>query len=272
MSNPEIDSAFDNMAHVSGSAALPGEWAQRAASFRAKWHDVQTDLPYGPDERQCFDLFLPAGAPGGLVVFVHGGYWMRLDKSYWSHLAEGALSRGWAMAIPSYSLVPSARIATITREISRAIEAAGRLIPGPILLSGHSAGGHLVTRMICHPSPLDTECLGRIAKVVTISGLHDLRPLLKASMNGTLGLDADEASSESPGLQEPVLGVPVSAWYGAAELPEFKRQAEFLRQAWQTTGVEVPVHASQGDNHFTILNNLAAQSGVILMDLLRTES
>ena len=105
MSNPDIDSAFDNMAHVSGSAALPGEWAQRAASFRAKWHDVQTDLPYGPDERQCFDLFLPAGAPGGLVVFVHGGYWMRLDKSYWSHLAEGALSRGWAMAIFSYSLI-----------------------------------------------------------------------------------------------------------------------------------------------------------------------
>lgn len=82
-------------------------------------------------------------------MFVHGGFWMRLDKSYWTDLAEGARDLGWAVCIPSYTLAPVARISEITKQIAAAIEKAGNLVGGPIRLVGHSAGGHLVTRMIC---------------------------------------------------------------------------------------------------------------------------
>ncbi len=96
----------------------------------------------------------PEGTPKGLLVFVHGGWWIAFDKSVWSHLAEGAVAAGWAVAMPSYTLAPEARIAEITREIGQAIEAAAARVAGQILLAGHSAGGHLVTRMVCRDTPL----------------------------------------------------------------------------------------------------------------------
>src|SRR3546814_5563195 len=55
-------------------------------------------------------------SPAGLAVFVHGGYWMAFDKSSWSHLAAGAVARGWAVALPSYTLCPEARISDRSEE------------------------------------------------------------------------------------------------------------------------------------------------------------
>ena len=71
--------------------------------------------------------FSPEAAPQGLLVFVHGGYWLRFDREMWSHLAAGAVARGWACAVPSYTLAPEARIGAMTREIASAVEVAANL-------------------------------------------------------------------------------------------------------------------------------------------------
>ena len=55
------------------------------------------------------------------MVFIHGGYWRRFDKSCFSHLAAGALGQGWRVAVPSYSLAPSARVGEIIAEMSQAV-------------------------------------------------------------------------------------------------------------------------------------------------------
>ena len=115
---------------------------------------ARLDLSYGDGPRNRFDLFLPEGTAKGLVVYIHGGYWVRFDKSSWSHLANGALAHGYAVAMPSYTLCPQARISGIVSEVGAAITEAARMIAGPIHLTGHSAGGHLATRMIAATSPL----------------------------------------------------------------------------------------------------------------------
>ena len=140
------DDAFANMAHVEGSHELPAFWAARAEAYRAALTPglLESDISYGDGSRQRLDIIRPEGAGRGLAVFVHGGYWMRLDKSYWSDLAEGARARGWAVCIPSYTLTPQARIHEITAEIGKAISCAAAQVVGPIRLAGHSAGGHLV--------------------------------------------------------------------------------------------------------------------------------
>ncbi len=81
------DDAFANMAHVPGSERLPALWAAAAAAYRASGVAIDEDVRYGPTERNALDLVWPDGAPRGLVVFVHGGYWMRLDRTSWTHLA-----------------------------------------------------------------------------------------------------------------------------------------------------------------------------------------
>jgi len=151
------DAAYDNRAHVPDFETYPPRWARRAAAFRKKLADTgraRIDMPYGHGPRNLIDLFLPADTPKGLAIYVHGGYWRTFSKSDWSHLADGAIAAGWAVAVPSHTLAPDATIPEITREIGDAIDFAAREIPGPIRLAGHSAGGHLVCRMLCTDTPL----------------------------------------------------------------------------------------------------------------------
>ena len=88
-------------------------------------------------------------------------------------------------------------LSQITGQIARAIAHAAARVDGPIRLSGHSAGGHLVTRMVCADSPLEAGVRNRIEHTLSISGLHDLRPLLHTGMNDTLHLDLAEARAEN---------------------------------------------------------------------------
>jgi arylformamidase len=253
------DDAYANAAHIEGGAAYPAQWAERAAAFRAALTSAgkaRLDLAYGPAPRNRLDMFYPEGRTMGLVVFVRGGYWKAFDKSSWSHFAEGALRLGFAVALPSYTLCPDVRVSAIAREIAAAIEHAAREVEGEIALCGHSAGGHLVTRMICRASPLREDVAARIARTVSISGLHDLRPLMATSMNDTLRLDAAEANAESPALLAPRARQSVLCWVGADERPEYLRQTRLLADMWRGFDTHIKAVEEPGRHHFNVIDGL----------------
>ena len=249
--NPDI--AYANADFIEGAADYPPRWAEAAAAFRAGLGGRgRYDLAYGAGARQRLDLFLPRTAPRGLVVFVHGGYWRMFDKSRWSHLSAGPLARGFAVAMPSYTLAPAARIAAITGEIAAAIARAAGEVDGPIALAGHSAGGHLVARMNCLDVALPGEMAARIARIVAISPLGDLRPLLQTAMNADLRLDAYEAVSESPLLHRQRRAIPTTLWVGAEERPAFLDQARWLAEAWD----EADLRIAPGRHHFDVIDEM----------------
>jgi len=168
------DDAFANMAYIPGSEVLPKQWADSAAAYRESGVRIDQDIPYGDHARDVMDIVWPDAEPKGLAVFIHGGFWVHFDKSSWTHLAEGARSLGWAVCLPSYSLAPDARISQMTQQIGVAITQAAHRVAGPLRVSGHSAGGHLASRMICDDTPLEPAVLDRIEGVMSISGLHRL--------------------------------------------------------------------------------------------------
>lgn len=255
MSWIDWEDAFANGAYIPEAAAYPQRWAEEAAAFRSK-AEMRADIAYGDHPRERFDLFMPKGGPRGLVVFVHGGYWLNFDKSTWSALAAGPLAHGFAVAMPSYVLAPEARIAAITKQIGRAVAAAAAMVDGPIRLAGHSAGGHLVTRMVCKDTPLAPDVASRIERVVSISGLHDLRPLMANAMRDRLGLTDDEAAAESAALKEPLQDVDLTAWVGAHERPEFLRQSALIREAWAGKGLRTRLVADPDRHHFDVVEGL----------------
>jgi len=262
------DDAYANMAHIPGSEAYPGMWSERAATYRANADFAELDIAYGEAEREKLDLFRPDGEPKGLVMFVHGGYWMKLDKSFWSDLAEGARANGWAVAMPSYTLAPEARITHMTRQIAHALGKAASLVEGPIRICGHSAGGHLVSRMACSDVPLDDAVAARLARVMSISGLHDLHPLMKTQMNETLHIDDAEAKTESASLLPARGNVSVTCWVGADERPEFLRQNQLLVDAWKAQGTRIKGVVDPGKHHFTVIDPLADPASPIVKTLL----
>lgn len=252
------DDAYANGAHIEGAMDYPPRWAAEARAFRDGLGALaRCDISYGASPRETLDLFLPGAPTRGLAVFVHGGYWMKFDPSVWSHLAAGALGHGFAVAMPGYTLCPDIRIAGITRQIAAAIDHAAGLVGGPIHLAGHSAGGHLVSRMVCADSPLSPATRTRIVHVLSISGVHDLRPLLATSMNETLGLDPAEAEAESPALLTPVGGTCLTCWVGADERPEFVRQNALLANVWTGLGAKTRAVEVPGQHHFNVIEALA---------------
>ncbi|NLR98462.1 alpha/beta hydrolase [Rhizobium sp. P38BS-XIX] len=253
------EAAYTNGAYIVNGDQWPDAWVEPARSFREKMTAAgraKLDLTYGEAERNRFDLFLPEGQPKGLVVFVHGGYWLQLDKSYWSHLAAGSVSAGYAVAIPSYTLCPDNRISGIGQEIAAAITAAATLIEGPIVLTGHSAGGQLVARMMTKSSPLDASILKRIRHVLAISGVHDLRPLMKRKMNEQLRIDNAEAKAESPALLEPVDTIRLTCWVGGAERAEFIRLNALLANIWIGLGAATEAVIEPDKHHYSVLDGL----------------
>ena len=244
----ELDDAYANTAYIPGADAYPEKWAQAAASFRAQCQ-CELDLAYGEGPRLRYDLFHPPRLSKGLVVFVHGGYWLRFDKSFWSHLAAGPLAHGWTVAMPSYTLCPEVRITDIRREVMASIASIALRVPGPIRLVGHSAGGHLVARASVPKSGARWQ--DRLERTVPISPVADLGPLLRTSMNADLKLDEAEVKSESPVCQ-PKPSVPVTVWVGSDERPVFLEQAEALATAWQCEKV-----IAAGKHHFDVIEALA---------------
>ncbi len=258
------DDAYANAPHIPDGESYRARWPAEAAAFRAALGArARLDLGYGPAPRNRLDLFLPGGDPKGLAVFVHGGYWMALSKDDWSHLAGGALAAGWAVALPSYTLAPEARLGRITQEVAAAIGHAAGLVAGPVRLAGHSAGGHLVSRMAMEGSPLSPAVRPRLAHVLSISGLHDLRPLRATAMNATLKIDSHEARAESAALGDPLPGTRLTAWVGSAERPEFVRQCDLLANAWALPGIAVRAHHDPGRHHFDVVEGLTERTSPI---------
>jgi arylformamidase len=263
--------AYANGPNIAGGERWPAAWVQPAQAYRDQLQGsgrATLDIGYGERPRNRFDFFLPEAKPKGLVVFVHGGFWRALDKSFWSHLARGSVESGYSVAMPSYTLCPAVRIADITREIAAAVAQAAAMVEGPLFLTGHSAGGHLVTRMISATSPLPEAVRARIRNTVSISGVHDLRPMLKTAMNADLRIDDAEAQTESPALLQPLPGARVTCWVGSAERPEFVRQNALLANIWIGLGAQTCTIEEPGRHHFDVIDGLADQNHPIVRTLL----
>ncbi|WP_458791662.1 alpha/beta hydrolase [Yoonia sp. MH D7] len=250
----DMDDRFSNGAYIADGDAYPDKWAGLAAAFR-KRVKCDLDLSYGESARQVLDIFHPTltatQEPKGLVMFVHGGYWLAFDKSYWSHLAAGALARGYAVVIPSYDLCPSVGIPDITTQIIKAAQFSADLVQGPLRFTGHSAGGHLVARLA------GMDWRGRLKRVLPISPVTDLKPLLQTKMNATLQLDLATARAHSP-IHMARPDVPVTVWVGADERPVFIEQAGELARAWGCDVVQ-----ANGAHHFNVIEPLADPDSAI---------
>ncbi|TPM96550.1 alpha/beta hydrolase [Mesorhizobium sp. B2-1-3A] len=254
------DNAYANSANIARSDRWPAAWTEPAQAFRdamSAQGRARIDIAYGERPRNRFDLFLPQASPKGLVVFIHGGYWMESDKSTWSHLAKGSVSSGFAVAMPSYTQCPDVRIAGIVREIGVAIGTAAAMVDGPLMLTGHSAGGHLASRMVTISTPLAADVAKRIRHVVSISGLHDLRPLMRTGMNEALAIDEAEAQAESPALLRPMDGVRLTCWAGGGERSEFLRQNALLANIWTGLGAVTSTVVEPDRHHYDVLDGLA---------------
>lgn len=146
---------------------------------------------YGPAAHQVYEVHRRGSAPPrAWVVLVHGGFWRaEWDRTHLRHLAAALAGQGYAVALVEYarSGMPGGGWAATAADVRaalgavRAREVGAGTDAAPVVLVGHSAGGHLAVWALHQP-----EAAG-VRGAVSLAGCLDLH------LVASLGLDDDAA-------------------------------------------------------------------------------
>ncbi|MGX1321546.1 arylformamidase [Bradyrhizobium sp. USDA 377] len=258
LSQAERSAAYDNNAAVKNSPALIAERNEASSRLRGTLKS-HLDLPYGERANNRIDLYPAATADAPCLVFVHGGYWQRNSRELFAMLVEGVAAHGWSVAIPGYSLAPEASLTDIVAEIPGALDwlaahGASYGVAGPVILSGWSAGAHLVAMALNHP---------RVHAGLALSGVYDLAPIRDTGLNTALKLTDAEIATLSP-LRLPVTPKRLDIAYGSSELPALVCDSIDFHEKRAAAGAPGKLIAIEGADHFTILEALRQPDGVLV--------
>jgi len=248
-------------------ASLLPQWLARSAAFR-RLPRARLDLAYGPHERDRLDYFPAASARAPLLIFVHGGFWQRGDKSVYSFVAEPFVAAGISVVLLNYTLCPAVTVAEIVLQSQRALTWLWRhadtlgLARERWLVSGHSAGGHLAARMMAtHWDILGADLPKRmLSGAILISALFDLVPLCETSINEGLRLERDHAQAESALQHAPATDAPQLIAVGGAETSAFDQQARAYATAFGNAERSMPHYRIDHCDHFDVVQAFADQS------------
>lgn len=240
-------------------------WAERSEKYRSV-AACELDIDYDSGPRSKLDFF-PAEEAGHAptLVFIHGGYWQKGDKSVYSFLAEPFVARGVSFLALSYDLCPTVSITQIAAQVQRAVTwiwnngAALGLDRDDLHIGGHSAGAHLSAMMLTTDwAPVVNGLSGNLFKSgLLVSGIFDLAPLLFTSQKKNLNLDEEQAQKQSPVRRSLSIDSPLLVASGELESAEFNRQSDLCAQVFgpQCRGLER--YVASGCNHFEIVEGLA---------------
>jgi arylformamidase len=256
----DYEAEYNNRARVKEHPEILARMASDAAAYRERATAegrAELGVSYGPSPRQFIDIFFShAGSDAPLALFIHGGYWRSLEPRVFSSLARGLNAHGVTVALAGYDLCPDVGIADIVTQMERACLFLWDRFRKPILVHGHSAGGHLAAAMLAtdwqtHGAPADL-----VPAAMAISGLFDLAPMIATSMNVDFKLDEAEARRLSPLFWPAPAGRTLDAVVGGDESNEFLRQSRIIVDQWGSAGVAARYEAIAGANHFTVVDPL----------------
>lgn len=245
-------------------------WMARSEEVRRRLLG-DANAVYGPAERERLDFFPAADHAGPILIFFHGGYWQRFDKSVFSFVAEPFVASGISVAVVNYTLCPEVGMEEILAQANRAVTWVtnnserlwGRR--GGLYLMGHSAGAHIAAMLMSGrmrgPDPGISSALLR--GCILISGLFELAPLVYTYINAGLGLDDDRATALSPVNNLPVDRASMLVACGARESAEFHRQSDSYATAVRSAGVcEAERFNVPGCDHMDVVDEIARADSI----------
>lgn len=243
------------------------DWIARSEEAR-KSLDCRLDIVYGTGPKQKLDIFYCGSPDAPTLVYFHGGYWQRGDKSVYSFLASPFVANGANVILAGYDLCPDVSITTISVQARQVLaflwKSAGELMidRSKLTVMGHSAGGHITAmlmgtdwRKLDPDLPLDLVKAG-----IPVSPLNALEPIRRTSINIAVGMDAAEAEAESPMNHPPVTDAPQLVVCGGRETAEFHRQSDIYAAAFATAARPMERYSVPDCDHFDELNALADTS------------
>jgi arylformamidase len=248
------------MARVRERAAQPGKPTPGA-----------TEIAYGSDPAQRFDLFLPkSDEKVPLVVFIHGGGWSIGNKAH-SAAPKAAHFNGMGQAFASlnYRLVPKATVEQQAADIANALAVLRKqqgIDADRIVLMGHSAGAHLAALVAADPRYLVAAGvpMAAVRGVVLLDGAgYDVARQMARTDNqaqamyvAAFGTDPARQRALSPITHAGAPDAPRWLVLAVATRADAVGQSRALGDALNRAGASARVVPVEGKTHMTLNREL----------------
>jgi len=252
----ELDRAYDQSRWAPTLATIQARYGTDSAAVRQAY--PRRTESYGSGEAEVLDIFAPGRSPAGapVLVFIHGGAWLRLTKDAASAPAATFVDRGGIWVALNFANARQVSLREMAEQCRRALAWVVRNAagfggdPGRVFLAGHSSGAHLGGVL------LTTDWAARgvpavpIQAALLMSGIYELHPVLLSSRRNYLQVTEADIASLSPMRHLDRIGCPVIVSWGDGESPEFKRQSCVFADAFAGMGRLAARHTLFNTNHF----------------------
>ncbi len=275
---------------VAGLAQSPdaASWAAHVgAAYR-----VSNDIVYhrATNYDLKLDIYVPTGAKSALpaVMYFHGGGWTTRSKEYMVLNILPYLEMGWVVINVGYRLAGIANAPAAVEDGRCALRWVIRnaepfmIDPSRIVITGHSAGGHLslTTGMLPVSAGMDRQCPGneelKVAAIVNWLGITDVLDVLEGPNQKTYAvqwLGSQPNREEIARLVSPINYVrpglpPILTVHGDADPTVPYSQAVRLHQALDRAGVPNKLLTVPGGGHWRFTADQDAKLFVQIREFL----
>ena len=235
------------------------------------------DRVYGSHERHCLDVYSSTAldAPRPVIVFVHGGGFVRGQKSaegspFYGNIGAWAVRQGFVAVAINYRLAPESPWPGGAEDIGAAIAWVWEHIgeyggdAENIFLFGQSAGSMHVADYLAQPS---THAVpgGGLRGAALISCVYDLSIAEDKPFHRAYWGDDRETWPAKSSL-DAIVNLELPLLLGVAELdePQFLQQASLLTKAWYDChGDFPPLHRLFGQNHLSTVYGMGGDGDVL---------
>jgi arylformamidase len=266
----ELDDCYDQLVYAPNRDQITGRYAANSELVRQRIGAPER-LAYGPTKNEALDFYRTAKPGAPLLVFVHGGAWLRGAAASYAFAAEMVTRAGAHYAALDFDNVKETggNLFPMAEQVVRGI---GFLIKNSrklginekrVYVAGTSSGAHLAgvaaaTDWTRHGLPYDA-----IKGYVLCSGMFDLRAP-RLSKRSEYVKFTDEMEHElSPQRHLGRIVAPVTLIYGSLETPDFQRQSREFAASLRNVGKPVELICAEGYNHFEIAETFANPYGAM---------
>jgi acetyl esterase/lipase len=213
-----------------------------------------------------------------VVLFVHGGSWLRGDKNYlgvYSSMGACLARQGIGVIVTNYRLSPAVMHPEHIKDVARAFAWVHKNVnryggrADHLFVCGHSAGGHLVSLLATDESFLKAEGLTRkaIRGVIPMSGIYDVPDRM---LPAVFGVDLEKRRQASPIRHVQPDLPPFLILYADRDLPACdKAPSEAFCKALRDKGNQAETVEVLDSNHFKIILSAAIPDEPVTRAILR---
>jgi arylformamidase len=265
----QLDQAYDQLVWAPHRDAIQAEIRKDCEAVRQKM-PPRTER-YGKSEKQELDIFAPPNAAKApVLVYLHGGAWLRGSRLDTIYPAPAVTGRGAALVVPEFDNVSEVPLPAMVQQCREAVDWTVRNAasfggdPDRVYLAGHSSGAHLASCVLLGNPP--------VKGALVISGMYELHAPLLSARSKYVKITPEELDAASAMRHLGRIRCPVAVAWSVGDSPEFRRQARVFSDALEGMGRLASRTEVFSPNHFEEPRQLAdpdSQLGRALFSLMK---